>query len=76
MFKNIFIVMKWNFIIYKDLFLIIFEVWINKIFLNRYYEKFICMEDVDLLFIFKMFAIDFLFIKNEKKKICFCRKEI
>lgn len=34
------------------------------------------MEDVDLLLIFKMFAIDFLFIKNEKKKICFCRKEI
>lgn len=30
-------------------------------------EKFICMEDADLLFIFKMFAIDFLFIKNEKK---------
>lgn len=25
------------------------------------------MEDIDLLFIFKMFAIDFLFIKNEKK---------
>lgn len=25
------------------------------------------MEDADLLLIFKMFAIDFLFIKNEKK---------
>lgn len=32
-------------------------------------EKFICMEDADLLLIFKMFAIDFLFIKNEKKNM-------
>lgn len=67
MLKNIFIAMKWNLIIHKDLFLIISEVWINKTLLNRYYEKFICMDDADLLFIFKMFAIDFLFIKNEKK---------
>lgn len=67
MLKNIFIAMKWNLIIHKDLFLIISEVWINKTLLNRYQEKFICMEDADLLFIFKMFAIDFLFIKNEKK---------
>lgn len=27
------------------------------------------MEDADLLLIFKMFAIDFLFSKNEKKKM-------
>lgn len=27
------------------------------------------MEDADLLLIFKMFAIDFLFIRNEKKKM-------
>lgn len=67
MLKNIFIAMKWNLIIHKDLFLIISEVWINKTLLNRYQEKFICMEDADLLLIFKMFAIDFLFIKNEKK---------
>lgn len=32
-------------------------------------EKFICMEDANLLLIFKMFVIDFLFIKNEKKNM-------
>lgn len=33
------------------------------------------MEDADLLFIFKMLAIDFLFIKNEKKNICFAERK-
>lgn len=32
------------------------------------------MEDADLLLIFKMFAIDFLFIKNEKKNVFAERK--
>lgn len=32
------------------------------------------MEDADLLLIFKMFAIDFLFIKNVKKKKMFLQK--
>lgn len=33
------------------------------------------MEDVDLLLIFKMFVIDFLFIKNEKKKYVFVERK-
>lgn len=32
-------------------------------------------EDADLWLIFKMFAIDFLFIKNEKKNICFAERK-
>lgn len=33
------------------------------------------MEDADLWLIFKMFAIDFLFIKNEKKKYVFAERK-